>query len=173
MAEPLTVAGSEFVWTGTQEIADGSVRCVDGRVEGVGPDVGHGDDRALDASGCVVTPGLVNAHHHLLQTAFRTLPGTRHVSMTDWLGAMAAAYRDLGTDPELGRAAAAVGLAESLLAGVTTVADHHLTWPDGVDPVEMAAATIDAAATVGARLVFVRGTAGDDADSAAASVEAM
>jgi 8-oxoguanine deaminase len=45
----------------------------------------------LDASGCIVTPGLVNAHHHLLQTAFRTLPGTRGVPMRDWLPRMASA----------------------------------------------------------------------------------
>ena len=46
-------------------------------------------------------PGLVNAHHHLLQTAFRTLPGTRHVPMRDWLGVMNEAYRSVGVDPEL------------------------------------------------------------------------
>ena len=89
----------------------------------------------LDASGCVVTPGLVNAHHHLLQSAFRTLPGTRGVPMREWLPRMAAAYAAVGVDAELAAAAAAVGLAESLLCGVTTVADHHLTWPSdrGVD----------------------------------------
>ena len=45
----------------------------------------------LDVSGCVVTPGLVNAHHHLMQSAFRTLPGTRGVPMAEWLPTMAAA----------------------------------------------------------------------------------
>jgi 8-oxoguanine deaminase len=86
---------------------------------------------SLDATGCVVTPGLVNAHHHLLQSAFRTLPGTRGVPMATWLPTMAAAYARAGIDPELEHAAARVGLAESLLAGVTTVADHHLNWPGG------------------------------------------
>ncbi|MCI9886837.1 hypothetical protein BALS_19760, partial [Bacillus altitudinis] len=52
----------------------------------------------LDASGCVVTPGLVNAHHHLLQSGFRTLPGTRGVPMADWLPAMAGAYGAAGID---------------------------------------------------------------------------
>ena len=128
--------------------------------------------RSLDASGCVVTPGLVNAHHHLLQTAFRTLPGTRGVPMREWLPRMAAAYAAVGVDAELARAAAAAGLAEALLCGVTTVADHHLTWPSG-DGVDLATAVADAAAELGARLVFVRGSARDDPEQAAASAEAI
>ena len=131
------------------------------------------DGERLDASGCVVTPGLVNAHHHLLQSAFRTLPGTRGVRMRDWLGAMNAEYAAVGIDPELAGAAARVGVAEGLLCGVTTVADHHLTWPAGVDDLGVASATSAAAAELGARLVFVRGSARDDPDAAAASADAI
>ena len=131
---------------------------------------GHG---SLDASGCIITPGLVNAHHHLLQSAFRTLPGTRGVPMRDWLPTMAAAYTRAGVDAELAGAAAAVGVAEGLLSGVTTVADHHLTWPSGADTVSIARATADAARALGGRLVFVRGSARDDPQEAAASAEAI
>ncbi len=127
----------------------------------------------LDASGCVVTPGLVNAHHHLLQSAFRTVPGTRGVTMAEWLPTMAAEYARIGIDAELCHAAASVGLAESLLSGVTTVADHHLTWPAGSDSVSMARATVAAARELGARLVFVRGSARDDPEAAAVSAEAI
>jgi 8-oxoguanine deaminase len=126
----------------------------------------------LDVSGCVITPGLVNAHHHLLQSAFRTLPGTRGVAMTDWLPVMATAYSAAVVDQELVAAAAAVGLAEGLLNGVTTVADHHLTWPAGTSTagsVNLARATAESARTLGARLVFVRGTARDDPQDAADS----
>ncbi|WP_375432862.1 amidohydrolase family protein [uncultured Friedmanniella sp.] len=123
----------------------------------------------LDVSGCLVTPGLVNAHHHLLQTAFRTLPGTRGVPMAAWLPTMAAAYASVGVDAELCLLAARAGLAESLLSGVTTVADHHLTWPAEADPVAMARGTAEAARGLGARLVFVRGTARDDPQVAATS----
>ena len=49
-----------------------------------------GDERIIDVSGCVITAGLVNAHHHLLQSAFRTIPATRGVPMSAWLPAMAA-----------------------------------------------------------------------------------
>jgi cytosine/adenosine deaminase-related metal-dependent hydrolase len=130
-------------------------------------------DGTLDASGCVVTPGLVNAHHHLLQSAFRTLPGTRGVAMRDWLPTMAAAYARAGVDAELASVAASVGVAEGLLSGVTTVADHHLTWPSGSDTVAIARATADAARALGGRLVFVRGSARDDPQEAALSAEAI
>lgn len=135
-----------------------------------------GGDGVLDASGCVVTPGLVNAHHHLLQSAFRTLPGTRGVPMAQWLPTMAAAYAEARVDPELASLAAAVGVAEGLLSGVTTVADHHLTWPAGLlpaDTVAIATATADAALALGGRLVFVRGSARDDPQEAAASADAI
>ncbi|RFA16029.1 hydroxyatrazine ethylaminohydrolase [Subtercola boreus] len=148
------------------------------------PDARHaGTDEetfdTLDASGCIVTPGLVNAHHHLLQTAFRTLPGTRGVPMASWLPTMAAEYARVGIDPELEYAAARAGLAESLLSGVTTVADHHLNWPGGpvntdIDlTVGIARAAASAAVDLGARLVFVRGSARDDAEQAALSAEAI
>jgi 8-oxoguanine deaminase len=127
----------------------------------------------LDATGCVVTPGLVNAHHHLLQSAFRTLPGTRGVPMSVWLPTMAAAYAEVGVDPALAGAAASVGVAEGLLSGVTTVADHHLTWPSGADDVGIANATADAAKTLGGRLVFVRGAARDEPRVAASSARAI
>lgn len=134
----------------------------------------------LDVSGCVLTPGLVNAHHHLLQTGFRTLPGTRGVAMRDWLPTMAGAYADAGIDASLTGATAAVAIAESLLSGVTTVADHHLNWPDPAvsddpvaDTVAIARAIADAASRLGARLVFVRGSARDDPSAAAASADAI
>ncbi|MEU0267420.1 amidohydrolase family protein [Nocardioides sp. NPDC006303] len=134
----------------------------------------EGPEDTLDASGCLVTPGLVNAHHHLLQTAFRTLPGTRGVPMATWLPTMAAAYDRVGVDAELTYAAARAGLAESLLCGVTTVADHHLTWPGSLTPEEtvpLAQETARAAAELGARLVFVRGAARDDPETAAHSAD--
>ncbi|WP_136586171.1 amidohydrolase family protein [Microbacterium hydrothermale] len=146
----------------------GDVVIVDGRVDDTADTA---DARVVDASGCVVTPGLVNAHHHLLQTAFRTLPGTRGIPMRDWLPAMAAAYAEAVVDPELTLLAARAGLAEALLSGVTTVADHHLTWPSGADTVGMARAAADAAAGLGARLAFVRGAARDDPQEAAASAD--
>ncbi|SDG22617.1 amidohydrolase family protein [Klenkia brasiliensis] len=160
--------------TGAVAVLGSTARVVacgdDGRIGGFTAAGGE----VLDATGCVVTPGLVNAHHHLLQTAFRTLPGTRGVPMAQWLPTMAAAYGAVGVDPELAHAAASAGLAEALLCGVTTVADHHLTWPASTgDGVGIATAAATAARELGARLVFVRGSARDDAATAAASADAI
>jgi 8-oxoguanine deaminase len=169
----LLIRGASYVWTGERVLPGASVLCDHGSVLAVG-EVGPPEGaEVLDASGCAVVPGLVNAHHHLLQTAFRTRPGTRHVPMRDWLQAMNAGYAAAGIDPELCGAAAAAGLAEALLCGVTTVADHHLTWPAGADHLGMAQAVLAAAGELGARLVLVRGTAGDDADTAAASADEL
>lgn len=170
----LLVRGAAFVWTGARVVEEADVLCAGGRVVEVAPGLSAPPGASVvDARGCAVTPGLVNAHHHLLQSAFRTLPGTRHVAMRDWLGVMNEAYRSVDVDPELCGAAASAGLAEALLCGVTTVADHHLTWPAGADHAGMAAAVVAAAGELGARLVFVRGTAGDEPDVAAAAAEAL
>ena len=130
----------------------------------------------LDADGGIITAGLVNAHHHLLQSGFRTLPGTRGVPMAAWLPAMAAAYSTAGMDAELFGVCAEVAVAEGLLSGVTTVADHHLNWPHGApieETVDIARAIATSAARLGGRLVYVRGSARDDADWAGASAEAI
>lgn len=164
------VRGAVAVVEGDGNVRTGDVIIVDGTVVEAADTSGA---RIVDATGCVVTPGLVNAHHHLLQTAFRTLPGTRGIPMRDWLPVMAAAYTAAGVDPELTGLAARAGLAEALLCGVTTVADHHLTWPSGADGVGMARAAAAAAAGLGARLAFVRGSARDDPQEAAASAEAI
>ncbi|MDY0830277.1 amidohydrolase family protein [Microbacterium sp. BG28] len=172
----LTLRGARRILVDRHTERDGEL-VLDGTVVS-SSDAASGEQ--LDVSGCIVTPGLVNAHHHLLQTGFRTLPATRGVPMRDWLPAMAAAYADAGIDASLTGATAAAGIAESLLSGVTTVADHHLNWPDPArsphavdDTVAIARSVADAAAELGARLVFVRGSARDAPETAEASARAI
>jgi 8-oxoguanine deaminase len=175
----LILTGAERLMIDGATERGGDLVIADGRVVDAAPAAAtHAE--TLDVTGCVITPGLVNAHHHLLQSGFRTLPGTRGVAMRDWLPAMAGAYAAAGINASLTGATAAVGIAESLLSGVTTIADHQLNWPDptaSADPVAetvaIARAIADAAARLGGRLVFVRGTARDDAQLAAASADAI
>ncbi len=173
----LAVRNAREVWTGFRRMENAEVVCGEGRVlelrsDPISPPA-RTDGEVLDATGCLVIPGLVNAHHHLLQSGFRTLEGTRHLSMGDWLGAMAGYYRRARVDPALGAAAAAVGVAEGLLAGVTTVADHHFTWPAGENPLEMVNTTVAAARRLGGRLVFGYGSAGDPPQAVASGLESV
>lgn len=166
----LTLTGARAIVIDATTETTGDLHIVDAAVSATPAT----DAERLDVDGCVVTPGLVNAHHHLLQTAFRTLPGTRGVPMSTWLPTMAAAYAEVGIDGELSNVAAAAGLAEALLNGVTTVADHHLTWPaDAEASLDIARGTVQAAQRLGARLVFVRGSARDDPEVAAASASLL
>ncbi|WP_423917105.1 amidohydrolase family protein [Frigoribacterium sp. 2-23] len=173
----LEITGASHIVIDRDTETTGSLFVRDGRV--VDPaDVRPGEVvEILDATGCVVTPGLVNAHHHLLQNGFRTLPGTRGVPMAEWLPTMARAYAGAGIDASLVAATSAVGIAEGLLSGVTTIADHHLNWPPaevGVQAtVDLAAAVAATAAGLGSRLVFVRGSARDSPETAAASADAI
>ncbi len=179
----LMLTGAETVFVDRTAETRGDILLDGGLVSATGADAAGGGTGSpglagatvLDVTGCVVTPGLVNAHHHLLQSAFRTLPGTRGVPMAAWLPTMAAAYARVGIDPELASIAAGIGVAEGLLSGVTTVADHHLNWGSAsvADSVEIARATTEAARALGGRIAFVRGAAHDDPQAAASSAEAI
>ncbi|MBP2437281.1 amidohydrolase family protein [Microbacterium amylolyticum] len=162
----LTLRGAHAVWSADVEGVH-DVHIVDGSISSQPAQPAE----RIDVTGCVVTPGLVNAHHHLMQSAFRTLPGTRGVSMAEWLPTMAAAYTEARIDESLTYAAARAGIAESLLCGVTMVADHHLNWAGAKDTVSVAAGVVRASRELGARVAFVRGSAGDDPDAAAASAD--
>ncbi|SFO83744.1 Cytosine/adenosine deaminase [Amycolatopsis arida] len=123
------------------------------RIVAVGPGPYEGAaDRLVDARGCLVTPGLVNTHHHLYQWASRGLAAD--ATLFQWLVALYPVWRRL--DAEVTAAAATAGLARLALTGCTTVADHHYVFPaDGGDQV---AALVDAAERVGPRLHLVRGS---------------
>jgi 5-methylthioadenosine/S-adenosylhomocysteine deaminase len=82
----------------------------------MGPDVGRGDD-AIDARGCAVVPGFVQAHVHLCQTLFRGLADDMDV--IDWLRERVWPLEQAHDPASLG-ASAALGTAELLLGGTTT-----------------------------------------------------
>jgi len=69
------------------ELAGADILMVDGRIESVG--AGGPEDSAgwevIDAGGCVVTPALVNTHHHLFQTLTRAVPAGQDASLFVWL----------------------------------------------------------------------------------------
>jgi len=104
------------------------------------------------ATGCSVTPGLVNTHHHLYQTLTRAVPGGQDALLFGWLQTLYPIWSRFG--PEEMRVSAMVGLAELALSGCTLSSDHLYLYPNGSRLDD----TIDAAKEVGLRFHPTRGS---------------
>jgi 8-oxoguanine deaminase len=134
------------------EHAGGWVLVEDGLVAAVGgADAPEADER-VDLAGALVTPGLVNTHHHLYQTLTRAR--AQQAGLFAWLKALYPVWA--GLDAEAEYAAARSGLAEIALAGCSTVFDHHYVFPRGRSGI--VEAEIQAARELGVRLVASRGS---------------
>lgn len=137
--------------------ARGAIRIQGGRILEVGQLSRKPGEEVIDASGCVVYPGLISTHHHLLQSVLKAVrPGLdsplfawlRHVPYRFW--------RKI--DEDALRVSAEIGLVELLLSGTTTAADHHYLFAEHYrfDP---AAVIFETARKLGIRLVLCRGGA--------------
>ncbi|TWP34536.1 8-oxoguanine deaminase [Leekyejoonella antrihumi] len=132
----------------------GHVVLESGRITGVGagPAPEATDAEVIDARGCVATPGLVNAHHHLYQWVTRGMAVDD--TLFDWLVTLYPVWG--GIDEDIVRASATAGLAWLARTGCTTTMDHHYVFPkDGGD---LLGAEIDAASQVGLRFLPTRGS---------------
>lgn len=149
-----TVDSADPADTGTEH-AGGHV-VVDGGVitaVGPGPAARRPGDRIVDGHGALlVTPGLVNTHHHLYQWASRGY--AQQATLFEWLVALYPVWA--GLDDQIEHAAAAAGLAALARSGCTTAADHHYVYPRGSG--DLNAAITSAAGRVGVRLQLVRGS---------------
>lgn len=85
--------------------------------------------RTIDATGCVVLPGLVNCHHHLYQTLMRSIGTGRGLVLFDWLKLLYPLWAQM--NPKAVHISAKLALCELMLCGATTVADHLYLFPDG------------------------------------------
>ncbi len=124
----------------------------DGLIEAVG----HGDPpeaaTSVDLGGAVVTPGLVNTHHHLYQTLTRAR--AQEATLFEWLTELYPVWAHI--DEEAEYAAARTGLAELALSGCSTVFDHHYVFPRGRGG--LVEAEVRAAQELGVRIVASRGS---------------
>ncbi|MBO6868807.1 MAG: 8-oxoguanine deaminase [Thalassococcus sp.] len=122
--------------------------------DGVIADIGVGlstSGEVVDAENCVVTPGLVNTHHHLYQTLTRAVPGGQDALLFGWLKTLYPIWSRFG--PEEMRVSALIGLAELALSGCTLTSDHLYLYPNGARLDD----TIDAAREIGLRFHATRG----------------
>jgi len=132
------------------EHESGWIQVEDGRVTAVGG--GEPPGPGEDLRGAVVTPGLVNTHHHLYQTLTRAR--AQESNLFGWLKALYPIWARLDEGAE--HVAARTGLAELALSGCTTVFDHHYVFPRGAG--DLIEAEMKAARELGVRLVPSRGS---------------
>ena len=140
------------------EGAAGGLVVTEGRIAELVPagrrPAGCADPDIFEAGAHVVLPGLVNTHHHFYQTLTRSLPAALDRELFLWLTALYPVWARL--TPEALESAATVAMAELLLSGCTTTADHHYVFPRGLE------AALDCEVAVarrlGIRVVLTRGS---------------
>ncbi len=134
------------------EYEGGWILIEDGLVKDAGAGTKPDADDTHDLGGAVVTPGLVNTHHHLWQNLTRAR--AQDENLFGWLRALYPIWSAI--DEEAEYAAARAGLAELALSGCATVFDHHYLFPPGVTG--LLEAEILAARELGLRIVAARGS---------------
>ena len=134
------------------ELRDGWILLEDGLVGAVGDGPEPEADERVDLGGAVVTPALVNTHHHLYQTLTRAR--AQEGTLFEWLVELYPTWARVDAEAEY--AAARTGLAELALSGCGTVFDHHYLFPQGAEGI--VEAEVQAAGELGVRIVASRGS---------------
>lgn len=149
----IVIRGAEVVVTmdgARRELKGADVLVRGGVIAAVGEGIGSAGE-VVSARGCVVTPGLVNTHHHLYQSLTRAVPGGQDALLFGWLTTLYPIWAKMG--PEEIRVSALTGLAELALSGCTLTSDHLYLFPNGARLED----TIAAAGEIGLRFHPTRG----------------
>ncbi len=137
-----------------REIVDGAVRCENGLVTHVGAtaDVPNDADEVVDLQHKhVLMPGLVNTHHHMVQSLTRAVPSAQNAELFDWLRALYPMWAHL--TPRAVTVSNVISMAELMLSGCTTSSDHSYIYPNGCKLDH----SIEAAQKIGIRFHATRG----------------
>jgi 8-oxoguanine deaminase len=132
------------------------IRICDGVIQAIGSLSRTADETLIDAQDCVIYPGWVNTHHHLFQSLLKGIPAGINLPLPSWLAAVPMFYRRFFDREEVLRVAVRIGLAELMLSGCTTVADHQYHNYPGM-PFDASAIVFEEAERLGVRLVLCRG----------------
>jgi 8-oxoguanine deaminase len=155
----LLVTGATLVATvddERREIAGGWLAIDGGLVHSIGgaADPMPAARRRLRADGCLITPGLINTHHHIYQNLTRSFRPVVNGTLFQWLSTLYPLWSLI--DEEAAYVSAWVGLAELALGGCTTSTDHLYVHPRGAG--DLIGAEIRAATELGMRFHPTRGS---------------
>ncbi len=154
MLRNILIKNAEIILTfdeRARELAGADIRIEDGVIAEVGPGLDAPGAEVIEAGGTLVTPGLINTHHHLYQTLTRAVPAGQDALLFGWLRALYPIWARFG--PEEMFVSTQLGLAELALSGCTTSADHLYLFPNGARLED----TIAAAGEIGLRFHPTRG----------------
>ncbi len=149
----IVIKNADLVMTMTdtrEELAHCDIRLQDGVIAEIGQ--GLNGQTEVSAHGCLVTPGLINTHHHLYQSLTRAVPGAQDALLFGWLKTLYPIWAKFG--PEEIYVSTATGLAELALSGCTLTSDHLYLYPNGARLDDSIAAAQD----IGMRFQPTRGS---------------
>ena len=112
-------------------------------------------DQTFDASRHVITPGLVNTHHHFFQTLTRAHPQAINKELFPWLQTLYPIWAK-NVKPDNFRLGSRLALTELMMSGCTAASDHHYLFPDGLE--EAMDIQAEEAERVGVRMTITRKT---------------
>ncbi|HKK97696.1 MAG TPA: 8-oxoguanine deaminase [Marivita sp.] len=135
----------------SRDVSGADILINNGVIDAIGSSLPSEGAEVVNATGCVVTPGLVNTHHHLCQTLTRAVPGGQDALLFGWLQTLYPIWARFG--PEEMFISAQIGLAEMALSGCTLSSDHLYLYPNGARLDD----TIAAAGEIGLRFHPTRG----------------
>ncbi|MFT2090807.1 8-oxoguanine deaminase [Paraglaciecola sp. 2405UD69-4] len=111
-------------------------------------------DSYIDCSNMVLTPGLINTHHHFYQTLTRCVPGAINKPLFPWLKFLYKVWAHL--DEDMIYSATRLAALELMLSGTSCVADHHYVFPKGLEnAIDIQVAALE---TLGCRATLTRGS---------------
>jgi len=145
------------IFTANQLDATGGLVIDDGVISellGAGQQPSRPCDQVFDAREHVVLPGLINTHHHFYQTLTRAWAPVVNQPLFPWLQALYPVWARL--TPDKLALASKVALAELLLSGCSTAADHHYLFPDGLE--QAIDVQVEAVRELGMRAMLTRGS---------------
>lgn len=138
-----------------REILGGWISVTDRTISAVGPPGTEPEARrVVHVDDCLVTPGLINTHHHLYQNLTRAYGPALDGNLFHWLSTLYPKWARL--DEESVYLSTWVGLAELALGGCTTTTDHLYVHPKGAG--DLISAEITAAREFGLRFHPTRGS---------------
>lgn len=133
------------------ELSNADILIRDGEIVEIGQNL-RSDGEIVHAQGCVVTPGLVNTHHHLFQTLTRAVPAAQNALLFGWLQTLYPIWQRFG--PEEIYFSTQLGLVELALSGCSMTSDHLYLFPNGARLDD----SIAAASEIGLRFHPTRGS---------------